>query len=62
SFWGFYILSLVGVYQIVRGWGNVVEAFRVPAVLYALTFILALVTWGILVLARAAGKPKQVAA
>ncbi len=62
SFWGFYILSLVGVYQFMRGWGNVVEAFRVPAVLYALTFILALVTWGILVLARAAGKPKQVAA
>jgi hypothetical protein len=62
AFWVFYVGSIVFVYQFVRGWEYVSEAFRVPAVLYALAFIIAFITWGILVVARALTLPKPATA
>ncbi len=53
AFWLAYIGGIAAVYQFVRGWGAVSEVFNVPAVLYALSFGIAFITWGILVLARA---------
>ncbi len=53
SFWAAYVGGIFVTYQFFRGWGLINEVFRVPAVLYALAFIIALLTWGVIVLGRA---------
>ena len=53
AFWVAYIGGIVITFQFFRGWGQVNEVFRVPVVLYALAFLLAFITWGILVVGRA---------
>jgi hypothetical protein len=62
AFWVAYIGGIAFVYQFVRGWENVSEAFRVPAVLYILAFLFALITWGGIVLIRAFTRPRAAAA
>jgi len=54
--WAFWVAYLVGgvlAFQFDRGWGNANEFIRVPIVLYALAFMLAAITLGILMLGRA---------
>jgi hypothetical protein len=53
AFWVFYVGGIFVTYQFFREWGQINEVFRVPVVLYALAFLVAFVTWGIVVLGRA---------
>jgi hypothetical protein len=48
AFWAAYVVGAVVTYQFYRGWGLSNELVRVPMVLYALTFIFAAFTWGLI--------------
>jgi hypothetical protein len=62
AFWVAYIGGIFVTYQFVRDWGQINEVFRVPSVLYALTFLFAFITWGLIVLTRALVGTKRAAA